>query len=385
MSCDCGLPSLPTNRLDHNSTSLPRGSQTFLVEGRRFMIPKALVAQNGDIILEIGAAGGPEEAITLDDHSGAFEDFVDVLMNPLRSCLLQPSPPLGKILNVLQISHKYGCEVVEDTARSLAVRMTTKEEIKSHIGPFLPAVNVYRIGVKVFEPSIYRNAWELILESFREHRMTARDLINEGRHSGLDELLASALYEVMILGRERWDREGLSSKARQALTRAMLSCTEDWDAFVLRLASGNLEDPRQQLRWRDRTSASFIHPTPGNEPITQTSSRCSSHNRRPYRTDLARISQIHAFYKVPTYDIIGRLSRITDEDSNVPFARCSEHCSSHNCQSRHCSDCWKTVVFHAYETKAFIESHLPFCFFEEQHQRPGLEMDGPDTMDDPDL
>ncbi|KAF8313342.1 uncharacterized protein EI90DRAFT_3092011 [Cantharellus anzutake] len=287
-----------------------------------------------------------------------------VLMNPLESCLFQPSPPLRKILNILQISHKYCCEAIKNFARPLALRMTSSTSIRAHTGPSLPVEIVFRIGVKVFESSIYRSAWGLILEAFREHKMTARDLLNEGRHSGLDEILASALYEAMISGRERWDRDGLSSKARQALARGMLSCTEDWNAFVFRLASGNLEVPWRQPR---RRSAFLPHPTPVEGPYIVIPSQCCRHARQQYNAELATISQIHAFFRVPSYDIIGRLSKIREE---LPDIRNNPH---HHEQWRYpsheCEDCWGTVVAYAKETKALITSQLSLYFFEGQHRR----------------
>ncbi|KAF8313340.1 uncharacterized protein EI90DRAFT_3136729 [Cantharellus anzutake] len=347
--------------LEHYSTSLPRGSQTFLVQGRRFVVPKALLAQNSDVFLEISPDENSKDVTTLDDHSEAFEDFVDVLFNPFTSCLLRPSPPLRKILHILQISNKYCCEVIEGLARPLAVRMTQKENIRSHIDSSLSALSIFRIGIKASEPSIYRNAWELILESFRKQKMTSYDLIDEGRRSGLRELLASAFYEVMISGRKKWDEEpGLTLHERQALTRGMLSCTEDWDAFVSRLASGDLEVPYQRS-----PAISSLGMMPENVPPKTPVRHCDYHDRHHYNAELATISQINASYKVPTYDVMGRLSRIKQEVLDHLMNKC-----------------WDDVVSCADETKAFIESRLPFYFVEEQHRRNPRETHFADELSD---
>ena len=92
---------------DHYSTTLPSGSRTFLVGGRRFIVrycissapfaclssvcchqlPKAILARNSEIFLEIGPNVGSTEVTMLDDRAEAFEDFVDVLLEYVIPCI----------------------------------------------------------------------------------------------------------------------------------------------------------------------------------------------------------------------------------------------------------------------------------------------------------
>jgi len=353
---------------EHYSTTLPSGSRTFLVEGRRFILPKAILARNSEVFLGIT----PDEEITkLDDHAEAFEDFVDILFDPFTSCLLQPEPSLRKILHVLQISNKYCCDTIEGRARPLAIQMTTGATLKSHIGPLLSAVEVFRIAVKA-SLLTYHDAWELIMGSFKEQKMTARGLIDEARRSGMSKFVGAAFYEVMISGRKKWSTdESLSLSERQVLMKGMLSCVDDWDAFAMRLASGSLQVPCRILRNKHSGSQNegmMDTESPDSDGdneiyiVTEDVKNCRLHVRRQYNEELATISQIHALHRIPTYDIIRRLACIQESLPPVDKTWGSDRW---NYPSHLCSHCWRDVVSCAARTNTFIkESRLPFYFIE---------------------
>ncbi len=255
---------------------------------------------------------------------------------------------------MLQISNKYCCDTIEGRARPLVIQMTAEETIRSHIGPLLSAVDVFRIAIKASVPS----------------------------------------NEVMLSGRKKWNTdESLTLSERQVLMKGMLSCVDDWDAFVMRLSSGNLKVPYQRSHSRHSRSldegivnfatehgvnawmmGTDLESTPAGPPdvpdgdsevsvqVTELRAMHCYHNRREYIEELATISQIHAFHRIPTCDIIGRLARIQESlpPADIEFS---------NYPSHFCGGCWRDVVSCAEETKAFIESRLPFHFIESERQQ----------------
>ncbi|KAF8328067.1 uncharacterized protein EI90DRAFT_3290621, partial [Cantharellus anzutake] len=280
----------------HPSTLLPRGSQIFIVEGNEFLVPRALLAHISEVFRGIDSTEDSDEPIMLDDSAEAFRDFVDVLFDPFTSCLVQENPDLRQLLHVLQVAHKYCANDIEERARKIVSRMT-QDMIRLHLGPNLSALDVFRIASKACCPAIAEDAWDIVLESYKKHKVDSKSLLDEGLHSGFEKFLLSAYYNIMIQGPTHWEKDtALTSDVKNTLAFGTLRCMGDWEALMARLASGKLDIPLPTNVEPERESVS-ISPSPF----------CDYHFTGGYYSEIAFIAQVYSYYGVSPYDVVGKL------------------------------------------------------------------------------